>query len=45
MKKIRFDVVRETLFRLDEWFVSHDTKLFTRIKSSLSDRESKDESV
>ena len=38
---------KEKLFRLDESFVSHDTKrwkLFKRIKSSLSDRESKDES-
>ena len=35
------------LFRLDESFVSHDTKqwkLFKRIKSSLSDKELKDES-
>ena len=46
-EKIRLDVVRETLFHLDESFVSHDAKqwkLFKRIKSSLSDRESKDES-
>ena len=36
------------LFRLDESFVSHDIKrwkLFKRTKSSLSDRESKDESL
>ena len=35
------------LFRLDESFISHDTKrwkLFKRMKSNLSDRESKDES-
>ena len=35
------------LFRLDESFVLHDIKrwkLFKRIKSSLFDRESKDES-
>ena len=47
-EKIRLDVVRETLFRLDESFVSRDTKrwkLFKRIKSTLTDRELKDESI
>ena len=42
--RCRLDVVRETLFSLDKSFVSHDTKLFKRIKSSLSARESKNES-
>ena len=44
VKKIRLNVVKGKLFRLDESFVSHDTKLFKRIKSSLSNRESKDKS-
>ena len=38
-----FECCKGKLFRLDESFVSHDTKLFKRIKSSLSDRELKDE--
>ena len=44
VKKIRLYVVREMLFRLYESFVSHNTKLIKRMKSNLSDRQSKDES-
>ena len=46
-KKNSLGCYKVELFRLDESFLSHDTKrwkLFKRIKSSLSDRESKDES-
>ena len=46
-QKYSFVCCNGKLFRLDESFVSHDTerwKLLKRIKSSLSDRESKDES-
>ena len=46
-EKSSFGCFKEKLFCLDESFVSHDTKrwkLFKRIKSSLFDRESKDES-
>ena len=45
-EKNSFECCKGKLFHLDESFVSHDTrrwKLFKRIKSSLSDRESKDE--
>ena len=48
VKKNSFGCCMGKLFRLDESFVSHDTKrwkLSKRIKSSLSDRESKDESL
>ena len=44
-EKNSFECCKGKLVRLDESFVSHDTKqskLFKRIKSSLSDRESKD---
>ena len=47
MKKDSFGCCKGKLFRLDESFVSHDTKrwkLSKKIKSSLSDRKSKDES-
>ena len=47
VKKKSFRYCRGKLFRLYESFVSHETKrwkLFKRIKSSLSDREEKDES-
>ena len=47
VKKKSLGCYKGKLFRLDESLVSHDTKrwkLFQRIKSSLSDRESKDES-
>ena len=46
-EKNSFGCCKGKLFRLDESFVSHDIKrwkLFQRIKSGLSDRESKDES-
>ena len=43
-EKNSFGCCKGELSHLDESFVSHDTKLFKRIKSSLSDRESKDES-
>ena len=43
-EKNSFGCCKRKLFHLDESFVSHDTKLFKRIKSSLSDKESKDES-
>ena len=46
-EKTLFECCKRKLFRLYESFVSHDTKrckLFKRIKSSLSDRESKNES-
>ena len=46
-EKNSFGCYKGKLFRLDESFVSHATKrwkLFEKIKSSLSDRKSKDES-
>ena len=46
-EKNSFGCRKGKLFPLVESFVSHDTKrwkLFKRIKSSLSDRESQDES-
>ena len=46
-EKNSFECCKGKLFCLNESFVSHDTrrwKLFKRIKSSFSDRESKDES-
>ena len=47
-QKNSFGCCKGKLFCLDESFVSHDTKrwkLFERIKSSLSDRKSKDKSL
>ena len=46
-QKNSFKHCKGKLFRLDESFVSHDTKrwkLFKRIQSSPSDRKSKDKS-
>ena len=47
VQKNSMECCKEKLFYLDESFVSHGTKrwkLFKRTRSSLSDRESKDES-